>query len=278
MNRIRSESIGQWAGLAVGVVIVVVLFASTLRWLFDSWLADPNYSHGFLVPLIAAFFVWRARDVFRARAPSMWGLVLLGLALALHLVATPLRIFPLSALALVLLLAATVVLVWGAAALRASAFAFLVLVLMIPIPFVDQISPTLEAFTATVAATSVGLLGTQAVTLGSQVQLPNAAFEIGAACSGLRSLASLVTLAVVFSGIVDGPRWGKALIVLAAMPIAILSNLVRVTSILQFAQVFGADAGLTYYHDYSSPVLFVIALGLLITFARTVKCSEIRFA
>ena len=278
MNRIRSESIGQWAGLAVGVVIVVVLFASTLRWLFDSWLADPNYSHGFLVPLIAAFFVWRARDAFRARAPSMWGLVLLGLALALHLVATPLRIFPLSALALVLLLAATVVLVWGAAALRASAFAFLVLVLMIPIPFVDQISPTLEAFTATVAATSVGLLGTQAVTLGSQVQLPNAAFEIGAACSGLRSLASLVTLAVVFSGIVDGPRWGKALIVLAAMPIAILSNLVRVTSILQFAQVFGADAGLTYYHDYSSPVLFVIALGLLITFARTVKCSEIRFA
>lgn len=278
MNRIRSESIGQWAGLAVGVVIVVVLFASTLRWLIDSWLADPNYSHGFLVPLIAAFFVWRARDVFRARAPSMWGLVLLGLALALHLVATPLRIFPLSALALVLLLAATVVLVWGAAALRASAFAFLVLVLMIPIPFVDQISPTLEAFTATVAATSVGLLGTQAVTLGSQVQLPNAAFEIGAACSGLRSLASLVTLAVVFSGIVDGPRWGKALIVLAAMPIAILSNLVRVTSILQFAQVFGADAGLTYYHDYSSPVLFVIALGLLITFARTVKCSEIRFA
>ncbi len=272
-SRIHLQIFGILAGASVGLV----LFAGTLRWLFDSWLTDPNYSHGVLVPLIAAFFIWRARAAFRVRQPSALGLPLLALALALHLFATPMRIYPLSALALVLTLVSSVLLIWGAPALRAGIYAYAALLLMIPVPFIDQISPSLEAFTARVAASSVSLLGTQAVTLGSQVQLPTVAFEIGAACSGLRSLASLVTMAVVFSGIVEGPRWGKALILLAAVPIAIGANLFRVASILQFAQVFGADAGLAYYHDYSSPVLFVIAFGLLITFAKGVRCSEIRF-
>jgi exosortase len=255
-----------------------LLFGDTLRWLVASWLTDPNYSHGFLVPFIAAFFLWRARDTFRERRPNTLGLALLTLALLLHLAATPLRIYPLSALALVLSLAALTLLVWGMPAMRAARYAFITLALMIPIPFIDRVSPALESFTAQVAAASVSLVGTQAMTLGSQVQLPAMAFEVGAACSGLRSLASLVTLAVVFSGIVEGPRWGKAMIVLAAAPIAITANLVRVTSLLQFAQVFGADAGLDYYHTYSSPVLFLIAFSLLILFARAVRCSEIRFA
>jgi exosortase len=255
-----------------------LLFGDTLRWLVASWLTDPNYSHGFLVPFIAAFFLWRARDTFRERRPNTLGLALLTFALLLHLAATPLRIYPLSALALVLSLAALTLLVWGMPAMRAARYAFITLALMIPIPFIDRVSPALESFTAQVAAASVSLVGTQAMTLGSQVQLPAMAFEVGAACSGLRSLASLVTLAVVFSGIVEGPRWGKAMIVLAAAPIAITANLVRVTSLLQFAQVFGADAGLDYYHTYSSPVLFLIAFSLLILFARAVRCSEIRFA
>ncbi len=274
----RSQRLIATISIGGGALIGLALFAGTLRWLMDSWLTDPNYSHGFLVPFIAAFFIWRARDAFRVRQPSTLGLPLLALALLLHLFATPLRIYPLSALALVFGVAALTLLIWGAPALRASRYAFITLALMIPIPFIDQISPTLEAFTARVATSSLSLVGTPAVTLGSQVQLSSITFEIGAACSGLRSLASLVTLAVVFSGIVEGPRWGKGLIVLAAVPIAIVANLLRVTSLLQFAQMFGAAAGLEYYHTYSSPVLFLIAFSLLIIFARVVRCSEIRFA
>ncbi len=265
------------AGMIIGATMGLVLFASTLRWLFASWLTDPNYSHGFLVPFIAAFFLWRSRLAYRGRQPSKFGIPLLAMALALHLLATPLKIYPLSTLALILVLISMVLLVWGWAALRASSYAFAALLLMIPVPFIDQISPSLESFTAGVAASVVSLLGTQAVRLGSQVQLPNVAFEIGAACSGLRSLASLITMAVVFTGIVEGPRWGKAVILLAAVPIALAANLLRVTSILQFAQVFGTEAGLSYYHDYSSPVLFLIAFGLLIALAKGVRCSEIRF-
>jgi exosortase len=264
------------AALVAAVLIGAAVFGDTLRWLADSWLTNPNYSHGILVPLIAAYFVWRARSAFRSRAPNNLGLILLGATLLVHLLAIPLRIYPLSAFALVVALMSLVLLIWGFPALRASGWAYAVLFLMIPLPLIDQLSPSLEAFTARIAAGSVALLGTQAVTIGSQVQLPTVAFEVGAACSGLRSLASLVTLAVVFSGIAQGPAWGKGLILLAAAPLAIGANLLRVASILQFAQLFGVDAGLAYYHDYSSPVLFLLAFSLLILFGRTVRCSEIR--
>src|SRR5713101_3277464 len=120
------------------------------------------------------------------------GLILLAVALLLHLLAVPLRIYPFSAFALVVALMSMVILVWGLPALRASGYAYAILFLMIPLPLIDQIRPDLEAFTARIAAGSVSLLGTQAVTIGSQVQVPTVAFEIGAACSGLRSLASLV--------------------------------------------------------------------------------------
>src|SRR5438105_2011774 len=156
------------ASLAAGVLIGLAIFGDTIRWLVASWLNDPNYSHGILVPLIAAYFVWRARAAFRTGTPNNLGLALLAVALSLHLVAIPLRIYPLSAFALVLGLASMVVLFWGLPALRASGYAFAVLCLMIPLPLVDQISPGLEAFTARIAAGSLSLLGTQAVTMGSQ--------------------------------------------------------------------------------------------------------------
>ena len=264
--------------LLTAVLLGALMFSDALRWLADSWLTNPNYSHGILVPFIAAYFIWRARAAFRTRTPDNRGLALLGAALLLHLASIPLRIYPLSIVALVVALMSMVVLLYGLPALRASGYAYAVLLLMIPLPLIDQVSPGLEAFTARIAAGSVSLLGTQAVTMGSQIQLPTVAFEVGAACSGLRSLASLVTLAVVFSGIAEGPTWGKGLILLAAAPLAIGANLLRVASILQFAQVFGVDAGLAYYHDYSSPVLFLLAFSLLILFGRAVRCSEIRFA
>ena len=87
-------------GAAVIGVGNALLYFDTLRWLIVSWLTDPNYSHGFLVPFIAAFFLWRARDTFRERRPNTLGLVCLALALLLHLAAAPLRIYPLSALRL----------------------------------------------------------------------------------------------------------------------------------------------------------------------------------
>src|SRR5438045_1428505 len=130
--------------LAAGVLIGLAIFGDTIRWLVASWLNDPNYSHGILVPFIAAYFVWRARAALQMGTSNNFGLVLLAVALALHLAAIPMRIYPLSAFALVLSLASVVVLFRGLPALRASGYAIAVLCCMLPLPLADQLSPSLE--------------------------------------------------------------------------------------------------------------------------------------
>ena len=122
----------------------------------------------------------------------------------------------------------------------------------------------------------VNLLGIPAANQGSQIQLQNSSFVVGAACSGLNSLVALATLVVVFVYLVEGSYRSKSVLLVLAIPIALLANIFRVSSLLVIAHFFGAEAGMTYFHDYSSPVLFLLAFVLLILVSRWLGCSEIR--
>jgi exosortase len=112
--------------------------------------------------------------------------------------------------------------------------------------------------------------------MGSQIQLPNSSFTVGAACSGLNSVVALATLVVIFIYILEGSHLAKGILLIMAIPIAIVANIIRVSSILVIAHLFGAEAGMRYFHDYSSPVLFLLAFALLILASRLLGCSEIR--
>ncbi len=160
--------------------------------------------------------------------------------------------------------------------LRQLAFPLLFLAVAIPLPWLERFSPFLEAAVARYATAWVRSVGVAAANAGSQVSLAGTTFVVGAPCSGLRSLVALVTLALLFGYMLRGPVWARALIVVAAIPAALLANLVRVASLFWVANVFGADAGMGYYHTLSSPVLFVIAFGLLIGLSYGLRCSEIR--
>jgi exosortase len=253
-----------------------VLFWPTLTWLVVSWLGNSYYSHGFLVPLIAGVLAWRRRDVLAVPQPEDAGLTLIAAGLVMHLVSLPWRLSVISALGLVILLAGLVWTFWGRVALRRLAFPLAFLTVAIPLPWIERFSPPLEALVARYATLCVRAVGVAATNVGSQVSLTGTTFVVGAPCSGLRSLVALVTLALLFGYVVRGPMWGRALLVTAAFPAAILANLVRVTSLFWVADVFGAEAGLGYYHTLSSPVLFVVAFGLLIGLSWGLRCSEIR--
>lgn len=140
----------------------------------------------------------------------------------------------------------------------------------------ERLAPALEAFVSRYATLMVRVLGTPAENLGSQVRLANGAFTIGAPCSGLRSIVSLFTLAVVFAYVVSGPLVGKIVLIAAAPPIAMVANLVRVALLLQVAHLFGPEIGMKYYHTLASPLLFLIAFTLFIVLGRILGCSELR--
>jgi exosortase/archaeosortase family protein len=83
-------------------------------------------------------------------------------------------------------------------------------------------------------------------------------------------------LVVIFIYILEGSTRGKIILVLMAIPIAMVANIFRVSSLLVIAHILGTEAGMRYFHDYSSPVLFLLAFLLLIVAGKLVGCSEIR--
>ncbi len=274
MKAARRDTVG-------GVIIlglVTLLFSSTFAWLGYNWLNNSYYSHGFLVPLVSAFFLWRRRDAFAVdnREPSNVGLLVLGVSLVGFLVAQVWQAYHLSAVAFILLLAGLAIYFLGERATRQIAFPLAFLLFMIPLPLVNRVSPALESFTATVSTSVVSLLNIPAVNQGSRIQLQNSSFVVGAACSGLNSIVALATLVVIFVYILEGSYRAKIALLLMSVPIAIVANIFRVSALLAIAHVFGAEAGMRYFHDYSSPVLFLLAFGLLILASRLAGCSEIR--
>lgn len=286
------------AAALVGVLLLALAFPA-LRWLIGQWLSNDYYSHGWLVLPVSAFLAWRqwprsehARDGNTSERerdenrkgpfalsplwPSNAGLIPLGLGLVGYLAALLNKAYFLAALALIVLLAGLTWFFLGLRALRRLAFPIGFLVFMVPLPFVERASLPLQLLTGSCSTALARVVGVNATVHGAQVILPNVDLVVGAQCSGLRSIVALFTLVAIFVYVLQGPWWGRLLLVLSAIPVAILGNVLRVASLLWVADTWGAGAGMTYYHDYSGLVFFLFAFALLLLLSRAFRCREIR--
>ena len=268
------------ASAALIGALLLALFYPALRWLVGEWLGNDYYSHGPLVPLISAFFAWRlwARWSPEQRhiKPDTFGLIPVGAGLIVYLYALLQRAYFAASLAMIVLIAGLVWYLLGTAVVRRMAFPLAFLLFMVPLPFVEPFSVPLAQFTGALSASCVRLFGVPIVVNGAQVTLPNTQLVVGAQCSGLRSIVTLLTLVGLVIFVMQGPWWAKVLLALSSIPIATFGNVMRVSSLLGVANVWGADAGFKYYHDYSGIVFFLSALLLLVLFSRAVGCREIR--
>jgi exosortase len=265
------------SALAAGLVVALLLALSypTLRWLVNEWLTNDYYSHGWLVLPVSAFLAWRQWPRGE-REPANLGLIPLVGALICYLAALLTKAYFLAALALIVLLVGLVWFLLGTRALRRLAFPLGFLLFMVPLPFVERASLPLQLVTGTCSTAVARVVGVDATVSGAQVTLPNVDLVVGAQCSGLRSIVALFTLVAILVYMLKGPWWGRLLLVLSAVPVAILGNIFRVASLLWVADTWGAGAGTTYYHDYSGIVFFLFAFGLLLLLGRAFRCREIR--
>jgi exosortase len=259
------------------VALLVLAFWNTLAWLVEAWWSDAYYSHGPLVLLVSAYLIWSSRHaLLRAPEGSQFvGTAILAVGLLLHAGAILWRAYFVSAFGLLAVLAGLGLLFLGRHAMRRLLFPLVFLSFSIPLPLAERFGPPLEVFTATQATSLVRLAGISAINEGSRVILAGSTFAVGAPCSGLRSLVALIALAALLAHLVQGPVWARWLVFLSAVPVAILANLVRVASIFAVAYFWGPDAGLGYYHDASSLVLFMVALALLILLSRGLGCGNL---
>ena len=260
-------------------VLLILLFYPVLIWLVKSWLNNPYYTHGFLVVPLCALLAWRQWRYVRAepRQGGTWiGLILTVASLAAVVWAMRWQDYVIAAFGLVALLTGMLLFLEGWARVRHWLFPLLFLAFMVPLPFVDLASPWLESFTAKYSTGLAQLVGIPAVQQGGEISLPGTTLIVGAPCSGLRSLVTMVTVAVGWVYLVKGRPGAKALMLLAIVPIVILANVLRVALLLVVAVLVNVQVALSYYHDWASPVLFLMALGLLLVLGKVLGCSQVR--
>ncbi|MCI0642803.1 MAG: exosortase/archaeosortase family protein [Gemmataceae bacterium] len=268
--RLRAQT---WVIIAVLAAVLLWVYWPTLTRMAERWASDPQYSHGFLVPIFALVVLWfrklplpqNSLDANEEWSPCWWGLPLLLLGVAARLAAGLMDIDPLDAYSLLPTLFGLVLLVGGRAVLRWSWPALAFLAFMLPLPF--QLEEAL-AFPlrrlATLASTYVlQTLGYPAVAEGNIILIDQIRLGVVEACSGLGMLMTFFALATAMALVVKAPLVDRIVLVVSAVPIALVANVVRITATAIAYDSFGAELGQVIFHDLAGWFMMPLALGLL---------------
>ena len=253
--------------LGVLTLLSLWLYWTTIAHLIGQWWRDPNFSHGFFVPLFAAFVVWQERHRLAQLdpRPSWSGLPVLALALILLVLGQLGAELFLARVSLVLLLAGLILFFLGWNFFRELLFPLAFLLLMIPIPTIlfNQITFPLQLQASKVAAFTLPLFGVPILREGNVINLPAMSLEVAEACSGIRSLMSLTTLAVIYGYLMERRVWVRWLLALASIPIAIVANSVRIIGTGLLVQYWDPDKADGFFHASWGWIIFVLSLLML---------------
>jgi len=257
------------------LALACAIYAPILYYMVLHWNQVQDYSHGFLIAPLAVYFTWERRAKLR-RLPlegSWWGLVPLALAvltLGIGRLGTELMNLRVS---FVLMLIALVLLLLGRSVFRVLAFPLLFLFLMVPLPqsLVNIVAFPLQLIAADLAVNALYQLGIPALREGNIIHLANSQLFVAEACSGLRSLMALVTLGVLFAYFFRRSIVERVIIVLSAIPIAIVVNAFRVALTGVLTQVYGSQAAEGVIHMTEGLFTFAIAFLLLLGEARLLQ-------
>lgn len=234
--------------------------------LFSAWASSDDYSHGFVIVPLACFILWQKRQELKAEANhgSWAGLILAVFSLLVYLLAWVGEIKTLASLSMIPFLAGTIWFFWGAGVLRRSLFPLTLLLLMIPVPSQILAAATIPLqLLVTEGAVGAGrLLGLPLLHQGNVIHLPSKTFEVVQACSGLRSIMTLVTLGVVLGYFTLKTNWQRGLLLFSSIPIAILVNAIRVFAMVALFHYYEIDLLEGTAHTLFGLGIFVLTLTL----------------
>jgi exosortase len=233
----------------------------------ERWASDPQYSHGFLVPVFALVILWARRDRLQIEqlAPSWWGLAFLLSGLLLWLGGAHIYLESVEAFSLLPTLAGLCVLVGGWAALRWAWPALAFLGFMLPLPFqVDQFLAQPLRRVATACSTYLlQLLGFPALAEGNVILIGELRLGVADACSGLGMLVTFFALATAMALVIRRSLADRVVLVVSAIPIALIANILRITATAAAHATPGSTAATGWLHDVSGWLMMPLALGLL---------------
>lgn len=269
MNSIDStNSIDLKKALMLGLCFACLglLYFTTFRSMVYDWIHLPDFSHAFFVPFISLFFAWQRRDrlVQLPASPSNAGIAVFVFGLFLFLLGNAASESFTMRASFLFVVSGIIIFLLGWRHLRALLFPIAYLIFMIPMPSIllQKITFPMQLFASNVAEFSLKTLGVPVLREGNVIHLADTTLEVAEACSGIRSLLSLLALGTALAYFTKKLFWERAVLILFCFPIAIFVNALRVSATGLLANTYGLAAAEGFFHGFSGYVLFVAAFLL----------------
>jgi exosortase len=256
-----------WGPVILLGLLSVLLYHRIAVKLVSDWYNLPDFQQGFLIPFFAAFLIWDKRRQLGSTpiAPSWAGVPLVVLALCELLIGIFGADLFLQRTSFVLLVAGLVWTLLGRAMLSQLKFVLFVLLLAIPIPTIifNQITFPLQLRASSLATSLLQLAQVPALQDGNVITLPSMQLEVAVACSGIRSLMSLFTVAVIYGYFLERTTWRRVVLALSSLPIAVAANAARIFGTGLCVQYWDPDKALGFFHEFSGWLIFLVSLTCL---------------
>ena len=254
--------------LALGFAALAWAFYPTLAFLVDKWVDDPQYSHGFLVPLFSLYLVRRARAEgrFGVSAPRpVLALVLLAASSAARVLAGGWMFHQLDCLAMLASIAALTLAAGGRRLLASCAPAIGFLIFMVPLPYEleKNVGGPLKKFATNASTYLLQTIGQPAIAEGNRILIDDVTLGVVDACSGLKMLVTFSAFAAGAVLTLGRSRFENALVVLGVVPIAVAANVLRVTATGVAFTIFGDTKTSHGLHDFFGYLMMPLGLGML---------------
>jgi exosortase len=256
--------------LQLGAILIafLALYYPFIQTLMRDWDTNESYSHGYFIPFISAYMIWSLREELAAieLKPSNWGLALVALGLLQLFIAKVGSEFFLQRTSMIVVLFGVSFFIFGRRITRALWLPLAYLVYMIPVPAIiwNRIAFPMQLFASAMTEGVVRFIGIPIFREGNVLHLAQTTLEVVDACSGLRSLVSLLALGTAFGFIVNKEAWKRWVLFLSAFPIAIVGNIIRLTVTAILASRYGSEVAHGFLHDFSGLLVFVAGIALLI--------------
>lgn len=245
----------------------ILAYLPVWKRLITTWLNSDDYSHGFFIIPISIYVVWRKKEILNNFKPSLswWGLPFVIFSILLYLFAHYTEILTLVSFSMVLLFSAMIIYFYGLRMFRELLFPLAFLLFMIPIPaqIYSQMTIPLQLLVTKISVWGTALLGIPIFREGNIIHLPDRTIQVVQACSGLRSMISILPIGAILGYFTLQSNLLKSILFLFGVPTAILVNIVRVVLLVLSFYYFKFDLTTGTIHTVFGMVIFILSLVII---------------
>jgi exosortase len=263
----------------LGILFTLLYFPIFPLLIYD-WNHDPNYSHGFLIPLVSGYLIWQHRKTLALQKinPSNWGLLWVLFGLVMYVTANIAAELYTMRVSILVVLSGIVISLFGLPTFKIVLFPIAYLLFMIPVPYIiyNLIAFPLKMFVTLQAEVLLHLISIPVLREGNVLHMATGPLEVVDACSGMRSLISLLALGAILGYFTLTSNLHRGILFVSAIPIAVLTNILRVTFTGVLAHYYGQKVAEGFLHEFSGLAVFITALICLVGIGGSLKWIKLQ--